>query len=514
MKIIITGQQAREKMLVGVNTLADMVRATIGPQGRNVVFENKLEQCIITNDGHTIAKEVDLSDPIENMGAQILKEVASKTNTIAGDGTTTATTIAQSLANGCFKLIEEEGINPMILRKRLNVLSKDIIKELEGMAIPVNGTDDICKVGTISSADESIGRLIATAMDQVGSEGIVTIEEGIGVEDILTVVNGMEFERGYLSGDMVTNKEKRTVEYHKGAKVLIIKDKLSDINRIVNVLDACNVANAPLLIIVDDITPDVLEIIASNGLRGGFACTVIQSPGFGDNKLEVSKDIAAFTGATIIDNNFILSNQYISSAELGEVELVDISRDKTVIVGGHGEGLELRKTQIKNELEESKSDFEKEKLKERLANIAGGVALISVGARTETELVERKLRIEDALNATKAATEEGIVAGGGYALYKIAMSKAESADPVEAVLIGAIMSPIVNIIENTGECSANVLLEMASKNLGYDAFNEKYVDMIEAGIIDPLKVTKNAFLSAVSVVSTLITVEGAIGLEK
>lgn len=519
-KNIVFGKEARDKMKAGIDKVADTVKVTLGPQGRNVSINRGYGAPHVTNDGVSIAKEIFLADEFEDMGAQLIKEVSIKTNDIAGDGTTTATVLAQSLAELCFELIEE-GTNPVIIRKEMNLFAKRVEKELSKMAKPVKNNNDIKKVGTISAADEAIGALIAGAMDVVGKEGIVTVIEGTGMEDILTTVSGMEFERGYLSQYMITDPEREVVEY-ASAHVLVTSLKLNDIGKILPVLEYCKASNTQLLIIADELSSELIGGLAHNNVNGIIEVAAVQAPGFGDNRLELLKDIAAYTGATLVDENNWGVMRAIDQSVLGGVGSIKITRDKTTLVNGGGdlEKVDERKAQIKTALSNSKSDFEKEQLEERLANLAGGVALIEVGARTETELKERKDRVDDAVNATKAAVSEGIVPGGGIALYDVyrVLANDKKLSEIQQVLTECLTSPYVQILENTGldKEIVDITFEIAKckKGTGYDGKREKICNMVRAGIIDPVKVTKSAILNAISVVSTVITVEASIGQDR
>ena len=520
-KNIVFGNEARQGMKAGIDKVANTVKITLGPQGRNVSIHKGYGAPLITNDGVSIAREIFLDDEFEDMGAQLIKEVSSKTNDIVGDGTTTATVIAQSLADICFDLIED-GHNPVTIRKEMNIFAKRIVKELDKMAKPVKSSSDIQKVGTISSADESIGTLIAKAMDEVGQEGIVTVIEGTGVEDKLTTVTGMEFDRGYISQYMITDPERDTVDY-ASALVLVTSLKLNEIGKILPVLEYAKSSNTPLLIIADEFGSELTGGLAHNNVHGIVTCAGIQAPGFGDNRAELLKDIAAYTGATLVDDNTCPITKAIEPSVLGGIGSVKITKDKTVLVNGGGtiEAIDERRKQIKHIIANCKSEFEKTQYEERLANIAGGVALIEVGALTETELKERKLRVDDAVNATKAAVAEGIVAGGGIALYDVyrVLNVDKKLSEIQQCLTGSLITPYLQILENIGleeEVVLGISMDIAKarKGTGYDCKTEKTINMVRAGIIDPVKVTKSAILNAISVVSTVITVEASIGQDR
>lgn len=519
-KDILYGLDARIKLRDGINKLADTVKTTIGPLGNNAIIERSYGAPLITNDGVTIAKEIEFKDAYENLGAQLVKEVAIKTNEVAGDGTTTATVLAQALINKCFLAIEK-GIKPVILRNNLNIISEKLIEELEKMAIEIKDTKDIERVGTISSASKEIGSLIALAMDAVGRDGIVTIEEGNSLETTLSVVNGMEFDRGYLSQYMITDSNKMITEY-QNTFVLLSSLPLNDINKILHVLEHSKNNNTPILLIADEISEDLLSILCTNNVQGNLKCVAIKSPGFGDNKKALLEDVAAFTGATILDENNFFGNEKALPEYLGFIGGCKVTKSKTTIVKGAGElkNIEKRKNHIKYLISQCKNEFEKEQLENRLANIAGGVALITIGAVTEVELKEKKLRIEDALNATKAAVEEGIVPGGGIALLnlyrKMDLNVKEKISTdysiAHDVLYESLLSPLYNILTNSGLDADTIIddLKQENENIGFDAFNCCKCNMIDSGIIDPVKVTKSALSNAVSIVSTVITMGSAL----
>ena len=516
-------EDARSLMKKGVDKLADTVKVTIGPKGRNVILEKTYGAPIITNDGVSIAKEIELEDPYENMGAQLVKEVAIKTNEVAGDGTTTATILAQSMISQGLKGVST-GFNPMIMREGMKDAVAIVVSHLKDIAQPINGKEDIEKIATISSSSAEIGKLIADAMEKVGADGIITIEESKSMETEIEIVEGMELDRGYMSAYMVTDAEKMEVLY-KDAFVLVTDKILSNLMDILPALEYVMQKQKPLLIIADDIDGEALQTIVYNKMKGVMNIVAIKSPGLGDNKKEMLLDICSSIGATLISNE---SGDTIASMDpssyLGVCNSVKATKNKTIIVNKVTSNplLEERKKVIKNAISESKNDYEKESLEKRLAKLSGGVAVIKVGAATETELMEMKLRIEDAVNATKAAVEEGIVPGGGCAyISAINLLKEDSKKPAPynmgiSIVKKSLEAPLRQIAINAGTSGDVVINEILNSidnrdNFnGYDAYNDEYVDMIEAGIIDPVKVTRSALQNAASVASTFITTEAAV----
>lgn len=519
-KNILFNEDARSAMKVGVDKLANTVKVTIGPKGRNVVLQKEFGAPIITNDGVSIAREIELEDPYENMGAQLVKEVATKTNDIAGDGTTTATVLAQALITEGLKNVSA-GFNPILIREGMKEATEFALNELKRLAVPVNGKEDIAKVASISAADESIGNLIADAMDKVGSEGVITIEESKSLETTIEISEGMELERGYISSYMVTDTEKMEVILDNPF-VLVTDKTISNAAEILSVLEFIVEQKKPLLIIADDVDGEALQTLIANKVRGNFLAAAIKCPSFGDNRKEILQDICTLVNATLISDE--VGNDFGVNC-LGFSNTVKINKDKTTIVGGacRDEDLEERKAVIKNAIKETKSDMEKEILEERLAKLSGGVAVIKLGAATEVELKEKKLRVEDALNATKAAVEEGIVAGGGTAYVKVSelintYDYDKEKEIGKQIVKNALLSPLKQIAINAGVSGDVVVEKVIDKNsylddlTGYDAYNNDYVDMIAHGIIDPVKVTRSALQNAVSVASTFITTEAAVSI--
>ena len=520
-KIIKFNEEARKSLEVGVDTLADAVKITLGPKGRNVVLDRGFGAPMITNDGVTIAKEIELSDPIENLGAQIVKEVATKSNDVAGDGTTTATVLAQALIKEGLKMVSA-GANPVFIRRGMEQASKKVIEELSKKAKKVEANEEIAQVGAISAGDKEIGKLIAQAMEKVGEEGVITVEEARSLDTTLEVVEGMQFDNGYLSPYMVSDSERMVVEMDN-PYILITDKKISNMKELLPILEKTVETSRPMLIIAEDVEGEALATLVVNKLRGTLNVAAVKAPAFGDRRKAMLQDIAILTGGEVISEEKGIKLEEADIALLGQAKKVRITKDNTVIVDGMGDKAEIsaRVGQIKNAISETSSDYDREKLQERLAKLAGGVAVIKVGAATETEMKERKLRIEDALNATKAAVEEGIVAGGGTVLVEIANAiedfklAGEEGLGVEIVK-KALFAPLRQIVVNAG-IDAGVVLEKVKNSengIGFDAAKEEYVDMVKVGIIDPAKVTRSAIQNAVSVSSVLLTTEVAVANEK
>ena len=519
-KDIIYGTEAREALLAGVDKLANTVKITMGPKGRNVVLDKKFGAPLITNDGVTIAKEIELEELSENMGAQLVREVATKTNDAAGDGTTTATLLAQALIHEGMKNVAA-GANPIIIRKGIQKAVNKAVETLTGNAKKVNGTSDIARVGTISAGDEVIGTLIAEAMEKVTADGVITVEESKSAETYCEVVEGMQFDRGYLSPYMATDTDKMEAVIDD-ALILITDKKISNIQEILPLLEQIVQSGRKLLIIAEDVEGEALTTLVLNKLRGTFTCVAVKAPGFGDRRKEMLRDIAILTGGEVISSEVGLELKDATVDQLGHARQVKVNKDNTIIVGGAGdaEAIKSRVSQIKSAIETTTSDFDREKLQERLAKLSGGVAVIKVGAATETEMKEKKLRIEDALNATRAAVEEGIVAGGGTAYLNVISETAKLIPTVDGdektgvkIVVKALEAPVRQIAENAGfEGSVVVDKIMSADKVGYgfDAYNEKYCDMIEAGIVDPAKVTRCALQNAASVASTVLTTEALV----
>ncbi len=519
-KDILYGIEARNALKSGVDKLADTVKITLGPKGRNVVLDKKYGSPLITNDGVTIAKEIELEDEAENMGASLVKEVAIKTNDAAGDGTTTATLLAQAFVREGMKNVTA-GANPMVLRKGMKKAVDAAVKSLEGASKRVNGKEDIARVGTISAGDEVIGQLIADAMEKVTSDGVITVEESKTAETYSEVVEGMQFDRGYLSPYMVTDTDKMEAVMDD-ALILITDKKISNIQEILPLLEQLVQSGRKLLIIAEDVEGEALTTLVLNKLRGTFNCVAVKAPGFGDRRKEMLRDIAILTGAEVISSELGLELKDADIAQLGQARQVKISKENTIIVGGAGnaEEIKARVGQIRAAIETTTSDFDREKLQERLAKLAGGVAVIKVGAATEAEMKEKKLRIEDALNATKAAVEEGIVAGGGTAYLNVIADVKRILDTVEGdektgvqIVIKALEEPVRQIAANAGFDGGVVVDKIMSSGLvgyGFDAYNEVYVDMMAAGIVDPTKVTRSALQNASSIASVILTTESVV----
>ena len=516
-KNIIYGNEARNALLRGVDQLANAVKITLGPKGRNVVLAKKFGAPLITNDGVTIAKEIELADAAENMGAQLVREVATKTNDAAGDGTTTATILAQAMICEGMKNVTA-GANPMILRKGISKATEAAVASLMSHAKKVSGTADIARVGTISAGDEVIGTLIADAMEKVTADGVITVEESKSAETYCEVVEGMQFDRGYLSPYMVTDTDKMEAVLDD-AYILITDKKISSIQDLLPILEQIVQSGKKLVIIAEDVEGEALTTLVLNKLRGTFTCVAVKAPGFGDRRKEMLRDIAVLTGGTVITDELGLDLKEASIAQLGRARQVKISKETTVIVDGAGDSEEIKNRvgQIRAAIETTTSDFDREKLQERLAKLAGGVAVIKVGAATEMEMKEKKLRIEDALNATKAAVEEGIVAGGGTALINVIADVEKVLDEVEGdektgvrLVVKALEIPMRQITENAG-LDGSVIVDKIKNSgkigYGFDAYKEEYVDMMEVGIVDPAKVTRSALQNAASVAATVLTTE-------
>ena len=519
-KIICYGEEARKALEKGVNQLADTVKITMGPKGRNVVLDKKFGAPLITNDGVTIAKEIELEDPFENMGAQLVKEVSTKTNDVAGDGTTTATLLAQAIIHEGLKNLAA-GANPMVMKKGISKATTAAIEAMKANSQKVNGSDDIARVGAVSSGDEAIGTLIAEAMEKVGHDGVITIEESKTAETYSEVVEGMQFDRGYITPYMVTDTEKMEANLDD-ALILITDKKISNIQELLPVLEQVVQAGKKLLIIAEDVEGDALSTLIVNRLRGTLNVVCVKAPGFGDRRKEMLQDIAILTGGTVISSDVGLELKEATLDQLGQARQVKVTKENTTIVNGAGssEDIKARVGQIKSQIEVTTSDYDREKLQERLAKLAGGVAVIKVGAATEVEMKEKKLRIEDALNATRAAVEEGIVAGGGTAYLNaipaveklLAESEGDEKTGVQ-IVARALTAPVKQIAANAG-IDGSVVLEKIRESgkigYGFDAYKETYCDMIPAGIVDPTKVTRSALENAASIASTLLTTESLV----
>ena len=516
------GEQARRSLEKGVNALADTVKITLGPKGRNVVLDKKYGAPLITNDGVTIAKEIELEDPFENMGAQLVKEVSTKTNDVAGDGTTTATLLAQAIIREGLKNLAA-GANPMVLKKGIAAATEAAVEGLKELSQPISGKQAVANVAANSGADETIGKLIADAMETVGADGVITVEESKTMTTGMTTVEGMQFDRGYASAYMVTDTEK--MEAVLDDPLLLITDKkISNIQEILPLLEQVVQTGKKLLIIAEDVEGEALSTLVVNKLRGTFTCVAVKAPGFGDRRKEMLQDIAILTGGTVISSETGMELKEADVSMLGRARQIKVNKENTTIVGGAGDKAEIaaRVAVIKNQIVETTSDYDREKLQERLAKLAGGVAVIQVGAATEIEMKERKLRIEDALAATRAATEEGIVPGGGIALLSVA-SKVKALLPEYTgdaktgvqIILRALEEPIRQIAANAG-VEGSVIVENVKANAGksagygYDALNDEYCDMIERGIIDPTKVTRSALQNAASVAAMVLTTESLV----
>ncbi len=518
-KNILYGIEARNALLAGVDKLANTVKITLGPKGRNVVLDKKYGAPLITNDGVTIAKEIELEDAAENMGAQLVREVATKTNDAAGDGTTTATLLAQILIREGMKNVAA-GANPMILRKGISKAVDAAVAALVKNSEKVKGTEDIARVGTVSSADEVVGTLIADAMEKVSSDGVITVEESKSAETYCEVVEGMQFDRGYLSPYMATDNEKMEAVLDDPF-ILITDKKISNLQEILPILEQIVQSGKKLLIVAEDIEGEALTSLVLNKLRGVFTCVAVKAPGFGDRRKEMLRDIAILTGGQVITSELGLELKDVSVDMLGSARQVKVNKENTIIVDGAGNKADIadRVAVIKTAIENTTSEFDREKLQERLAKLAGGVAVIKVGAATETEMKEKKLRIEDALNATKAAVEEGIVAGGGTAYIDVIDEVAALIDTVDGdertgvkLVVRALEEPLRQIAENAGLDGAVVVdkIKNSDKGVGFDAYNEQYVDMLKVGIVDPTKVTRSALQNAASVAATVLTTEAVV----
>ena len=513
------GVEARKALEAGVNQLADTVRVTLGPKGRNVVLDKSFGAPLITNDGVTIAKEIELADPFENMGAQLVKEVATKTNDAAGDGTTTATVLAQAMINEGMKNLAA-GANPIIMRKGMKKATDAAVEAIKGMKKDVKSQADIARVAAISSADEEVGQMVADAMEKVSKDGVITIEESKTMKTELDLVEGMQFDRGYVSAYMATDMEKMEAVLDD-PYILITDKKISNIQEILPLLEQLVQSGSKLLIIAEDIEGEALTTLIVNKLRGTFTVVGVKAPGYGDRRKEMLKDIAILTGGTVISEELGLELKDTTMDQLGRAKSVKVQKENTIIVDGCGDKKAIadRVAQIKAQIEETTSDFDREKLKERLAKMAGGVAVIRVGAATEAEMKEAKMRMEDALSAAKAAVEEGIIAGGGSAYVHAAAEVQKVVDGLEGdektggrIVLKALEAPLFHIAANAG-LEGSVIINKVKESpvgVGYDAYNEEYVDMVEAGILDPAKVTRSALQNATSVASTLLTTESAV----
>ena len=519
-KIICYGEEARHALERGVNQLADTVKITMGPKGRNVVLDKKFGAPLITNDGVTIAKEIELDDPYENMGAQLVKEVATKTNDVAGDGTTTATLLAQAIIREGLKNLAA-GANPMVMKKGIAKATTAAVEAIKANSKKVNGSDDIARVGTVSSGDEVIGKLIAEAMEKVSHDGVITVEESKTAETYSEVVEGMQFDRGYITPYMVTDTEKMEAVLDD-ALILITDKKVSNIQELLPILEQVVQSGKKLLVIAEDVEGEALSTLIVNKLRGTLNVVCVKAPGFGDRRKEMLEDIAVLTGGTVITSDMGYELKEATMDMLGRARQVKVSKENTIIVDGAGsaEAIKARVNQIRSQIETTTSDYDREKLQERLAKMAGGVAIIRVGAATEVEMKEKKLRIEDALNATRAAVEEGIVAGGGTAYVNAVSAVEKLVNEVEGdektgvrIIAAALTAPIRQIAANAG-IDGSVVLEKIKESgktgYGFDAYNETYVDMISAGIVDPTKVTRTALENAASISSVLLTTEALV----
>ena len=513
------GIEARKALEEGVNKLANTVRVTIGPKGRNVVLDKSYGAPLITNDGVTIAKDIELEDAFENMGAQLVKEVATKTNDVAGDGTTTATVLAQAMVNAGMKNLAA-GANPIILRKGMKKATDCAVEAIAHMSEKVTGKDQIAKVASISAGDEEVGQMVADAMEKVSNDGVITIEESKTMKTELDLVEGMQFDRGYISAYMATDMDKMEANLDN-PYILITDKKISNIQEILPVLEQIVQSGAKLLIIAEDVEGEALTTLIVNKLRGTFNVVAVKAPGYGDRRKEMLKDIAILTGGQVISEELGLELKDTTLDMLGRAKSVKVQKENTVIVDGEGakEDIEARVAQIRAQLEETTSDFDKEKLQERLAKLAGGVAVIRVGAATETEMKEAKLRMEDALNATRAAVEEGVISGGGSAYIHASKKVAELAATLSVdektgaeIILKALEAPLFHIANNAGLEGAVIINKVRESEVGtgYDALNDKYVNMIDAGILDPAKVTRSALQNATSVASTLLTTESVV----
>ena len=519
-KMIVYGEEARKKLQSGIDQLADTVKVTIGPKGRNVVLGKKYGAPLVTNDGVTIAKEIELEDPFENMGAQMIREVATRTNDIAGDGTTTATLLAQAITREGLKNLSA-GANPMVMRKGIEKAVDVAVEAIKANSVPVSGSEDIARVGTVSSGDESVGALIAEAMDKVGSAGIITIEESKTAETELDVVEGMQFDRGYISPYMVTDTDKMEAVLDD-AYILITDQKVSSIQEIMPVLEPIVKASKKLMIIAEDVEGDALATLLVNRLRGNFNVVCVKAPGFGDRRKAMLQDIAIMTGGTVISSELNMALSDASINDLGRAHRVVVNKDNTTIVDGFGDPnmIAARAHEVKAAIATTTSDYDREKLQERLAKLAGGVAVIRVGAQTEIAMKEQKLRVEDALNATRAAVEEGIVAGGGTAQVNAIAAVEELIATLHGdektgarIIASALQAPIRQIAQNAG-VDGSVIYEKVKNSgkvgYGYNAYTEEFCDMIASGIVDPTKVTRSSLINAASVAACVLTTESLV----
>ncbi len=513
------GVEARKALEAGVNQLADTVRVTLGPKGRNVVLDKSFGAPLITNDGVTIAKEIELKDPFENMGAQLVKEVATKTNDVAGDGTTTATVLAQAMINEGMKNLAA-GANPIVLRKGMKKATEAAVEEIAKMSKPIEGKEQIARVAAISAGNDEVGELVADAMEKVSKDGVITIEESKTMKTELDLVEGMQFDRGYVSAYMCTDMDKMEAVLDD-PYILITDKKISNIQEILPLLEQVVKTGAKLFIIAEDVEGEALTTLIVNKLRGTFNVVAVKAPGYGDRRKEMLKDIAILTGGQVISDELGLDLKEVTMEQLGRAKSVKVQKENTIIVDGMGNKDEItaRESQIRAQIEDTTSDFDREKLQERLAKLAGGVAVIRVGAATETEMKEAKLRMEDALAATKAAVEEGIIAGGGSAYIHAAQKVAEVVNGLEGdektggrIILKALEAPLFHIAANAGLEGSVIINKVAESEVGvgFDAYKEEYVDMIKAGILDPAKVTRSALQNATSVASTLLTTESVV----
>lgn len=520
-KILKFDEEARKKLEIGVNTLADAVKVTLGPRGRNVVLEKSYGSPLITNDGVSIAKEIELDDPFENMGAQLVKEVATKSNDVAGDGTTTATILAQAIVKEGLKMVSA-GANPMFLKKGIEKATKEVIKHLKDRAKKIQSNDEIAQVASVSAGDEEIGKLIAQAMEKVGETGVITVEEAKSLETTLEVVEGMQFDKGYVSPYMVTDTERMYAELDN-PYILITDKKISNMKDILPILEETVQAGRPVLIIADELEGEALTTLVINKLRGTLNVVAVKAPAFGDRRKAMLEDIAILTGGEVISDEKGMKLEETSIMQLGRAKKVKVTKDTTVIVDGMGasDNIKARTASIKNQIELTTSDYDREKLQERLAKLSGGVAVIKVGAATETEMKDKKLRIEDALNATRAAVEEGIVPGGGTVLLEIVKEmedyKLEGEEGIGVEIVKkALMAPLKQIAENAGVDGAVVVEKVRNmeKGYGFNAATENYVNMMAEGIIDPAKVTRSAIQNAASVSALILTTEVLVATKK
>ncbi len=517
------GAEARRSLEIGVNKLADTVKVTLGPKGRNVVLDKSYGSPLITNDGVTIAKEIELEDAFENMGAQLVKEVATKTNDVAGDGTTTATVLAQAMINEGMKNLAA-GANPIVLRKGMKKATDVAVESIKKMSSKINGKEQIANVASISAGDEEVGKMVSEAMEKVSNDGVITIEESKTMLTELDLVEGMQFDRGYISAYMATDMDKMEATLDD-PYILITDKKISNIQEILPVLEQIVQSGARLLIIAEDVEGEALTTLIVNKLRGTFQVVAVKAPGYGDRRKEMLKDIATLTGGTVISEELGLDLKEATLEQLGRAKSIKVQKENTIIVDGYGDksAIEARVSQIRMQIESTTSEFDREKLQERLAKLAGGVAVIRVGAATETEMKESKLRMEDALNATRAAVEEGIIAGGGSAYVHASKEVQKLVNELEGdektganVILKALEAPLFSIAANAG-LEGSVIVNKVKESevgIGFDAYEEKYVSMVDAGILDPSKVTRSALQNATSVASTLLTTESVVATIK